>query len=56
MGSMQAPTIAEFEEKLLNQLMSLSRELDVAVEKSSIPSIVFTRLCEALAAKSIGSV
>ena len=52
MGSMQAPTIAEFEEKLLNQLMSLSKELDVDVEKSSIPSIVFTRLCEALAAKS----
>ena len=52
MGSMQAPTIAEFEEKLLNQLMSLSKELDVEVEKSSIPSIVFTRLCEALAAKS----
>ena len=52
MGSMQAPSIAEFEEKLLNQLMSLSRELDVEVEKSSIPSIVFTRICEALAAKS----
>jgi hypothetical protein len=52
MGSMQAPTIAEFEEKLLNQLMSLSKELDVEVEKSSIPSIVFMRLCEALAAKS----
>ena len=52
MGSMQASTIAEFEEKLLNQLMSLSKELDVEVEKSSIPSIVFMRLCEALAAKS----
>lgn len=52
MGSMQAPTIAEFEEKLLNQLMSLSKELNVDVEKSSVPSIVFTRLCEALAAKS----
>jgi len=52
MGSMQAPTIAEFEEMLLNQLMSLSKELDVEVEKSSVPSIVFTRLCEALAAKS----
>ena len=52
MGSMQAPTIAEFEEKLLNQLMSLSKELDVEVEKSAIPSIVFTSLCEALAAKS----
>ena len=52
MGSMQAPTIAEFEEKLLNQLMSLSKEMDVEVEKSSIPSIVLTRLCEALAAKS----
>ena len=52
MGSMQAPTVAEFEEKLLNQLMSLSKELDVEVEKSSIPSIVFTRLCEALAAAS----
>ncbi len=52
MGSMQAPTVAEFEEKLLNQLMSLSKELDVEVEKSSIPSIVFTRLCEVLAAAS----
>ena len=52
MGSMQAPTVEQFEEKLLNQLMSLSKELDVDVEKSAIPSIVFTRLCEALAAKS----
>ncbi|MBR3820450.1 MAG: ATP-binding protein [Kiritimatiellae bacterium] len=52
MGSMQAPTVAEFEEKLLNQLMSLAKELGVEVEKSSISSIVFTRLCEALAAKS----
>ena len=52
MGSMQAPTVAEFEEKLLNQLMSLAKELGVEVEKSSIPSIVFVRLCEALAAKS----
>jgi hypothetical protein len=52
MGSMQAPTLAEFDEKLLNQLMSLSKELDVEVERSSIPSIVFTRLCEALADKS----
>ena len=52
MGSMQAPTVEQFEEKLLNQLMSLSKELNVEVEKSSIPSIVFTRLCEALAASS----
>ena len=52
MGSMQAPTIAEFEEKVVDQLMSRARELDVEVEKSTIPSIVFTRLCEALAAKS----
>jgi hypothetical protein len=52
MGSMQAPSIAEFEEKVVDQLMSRARELDVEVEKSSIPSIVFTRLCEALATKS----
>ncbi len=52
MGSMQAPTVAEFEEKLLAQLMSCVKELDVEVEKSNIPSVVFMRLCEALAAKS----
>jgi hypothetical protein len=52
MGSMQAPTVAEFEEKIVDQLMSRARELGVEIEKSSIPSIVFTRLCEALAAKS----
>jgi hypothetical protein len=52
MGSMQAPTIVEFEEKIVDQLMSRARELGVEIEKSSIPSIVFTRLCEALAAKS----
>jgi hypothetical protein len=49
---MQAPTVAEFEEKIVDQLMSRARELGVEIEKSSIPSIVFTRLCEALAAKS----
>ena len=52
MGSMQAPTVAEFEEKVIDQLLSRARELEVEVEKSSIPSIVFTRLCEALSAKS----
>ena len=52
MGSMQASTVAEFDEKIIDQLMSRARELGVEVEKSSIPSIVFTRICEALAAKS----
>ena len=52
MGSMQAPTIEMFEEKLLDQLMARAKELDVEIEQSTIPSVCFTRLCNALAAKS----
>ena len=52
MGSMQRPTVEEFEEVLIDQLLSRARELDVEVAKSTIPSVVFGHLCDALAAKS----
>ena len=52
MGSMQAADIAEFRELLSEHLRDRARELGVDGLSGSVPSILFKRLIDALAAKS----
>ncbi|MBR4603227.1 MAG: AAA family ATPase [Kiritimatiellae bacterium] len=52
MGSMQAPTVGEFRELLCSQLRKRALELDAGSLDGDIPSILFTNLIDALAAKS----
>ena len=52
MGSMQAPNVEEFREKLVDQLETHAKAFEIDLKSSSVPSILFTHLCGALAAKS----
>jgi hypothetical protein len=52
MGSMQAPNVEEFREKLVDQLQTHAKAFEIDLKSSSVPSILFTHLCDALAAKS----
>ena len=52
MGSMQARTVDEFNELLISQLRRRADELDVGKLSGTLPSIMFTRLIDALAARS----
>ena len=52
MGSMQAPTVAAFNELLAEHLRDRAREFGLDEITGSSPSILFKRLIDALAAKS----
>ena len=52
MGSMQRPTVEEFEEFLCRSLDRLAAEHEVEISDSKIPADKFIALCDALAAKS----
>ena len=52
MGSMQAPNVEEFREKLIDQLQTQANTFAIDIKSSNVPSILFTHLCDALAAKS----
>ena len=52
MGSMQAPNVEEFREKLIDQLQTQANTFEIDIKSSNVPSILFTHLCDALAAKS----
>ena len=52
MGSMQRPTVEEFEYLLCRTLDRMAAEHGIEISGSSIPSDKFISLCEALAAKS----
>ena len=52
MGSMQAPNVAEFRTLLCEHLRRRSIELGVGELTGDIPSVLFTNLIDALAAKS----
>ena len=52
MGSMQRPTVEEFEEFLCRSIDRLAVEHCVEISDSKIPADKFISLCEALAAKS----
>ena len=52
MGSMQARTVDEFNELLISQLRRRADELDVGKLSGTLPSIMFTRLIDARAARS----
>ena len=52
MGSMQRPTVEEFEDFLCRSLDRLSNEHEVEISDSKIPADKFISLCDALAAKS----
>ena len=52
MGSMQAPNVAEFRTLLCAHLHRRAAELDVGELTGDIPSVLFTNLIDALAAKS----
>ena len=53
MGSMQARNVAEFRELLVDHLIDRARELGVEGLSGSSPAILFKRLIDALAAKSL---
>ena len=52
MGSIQAADVAEFRELLVRQLQRMAAEFGVGGSASDIPSVMFTNLIDALAAKS----
>ena len=52
MGSMQRPTVEEFEDFLCRSLDRLANEHEVEISDSKIPADKFISLCDALAAKS----
>ena len=52
MGSMQAPDVAEFRELLMAHLRRRAAELGADKVEGDIPSVLFTNLIDALAAKS----
>lgn len=52
MGSMQRPTVGEFEHMLCRMLDRIAAENEVSISDDSIPSEKFISLCDALAAKS----
>ncbi len=52
MGSMQARTVNEFNELLIDHLVDRAREFRVEGLEGSTPSVLFKRLIDALAAKS----
>ena len=52
MGSMQRPTVEEFEDFLCQTLDRLAAEHGVKISGSTIPAAKFISLCDALAAKS----
>ena len=52
MGSMQAPNVEEFREKLIDQLQTQANTFEIDIKSSNVPSILFMHLCDALAAKS----
>ena len=52
MGSMQRPTVEEFEDFLCRSLDRLAVEHGVEISDSKIPADKFISLCDALAAKS----
>ena len=52
MGSMQAASVAEFRELLAAYLQRRANELGVGELSGTVPSILFTNLIDALAAKS----
>ena len=52
MGSMQATDVAEFRELLAKQLQRRAAELGIDGFRADIPSVMFTNLIDALAAKS----
>lgn len=52
MGSMQRPTVEEFEDFLCRSLDRLAVEHEVEISDSRIPADKFIALCDALAAKS----
>ena len=52
MGSMQRPTVEEFEDFLCRSLDRLANEHEVEISDSKIPADKFISLCDAVAAKS----
>ena len=52
MGSMQRPTVEEFEDFLCRSLDRLANEHEITISDSKMPADKFISLCDALAAKS----